>query len=287
MATLGQFAEILMPHESEEPILAPGPRAALFEFLNEIHAAKALAEVKVTPRRSALLYGPPGTGKTTFAHHFAARLGLPLALIQSESIVGSYVGETERGIGSLFNALAQTNGKVVAFFDEFDVLGGRRMYDQGASVARSNAVSTLLRRLERFEGIALAATNRHDQLDEAMWRRFGMQISIDLPEEDQCWAILKRYAAPFDLPEPMLDLLAASVVGASPSLLRQLMEGMKRRLVMGPRLSCPNETAAEVFAFVLSGIAPPPESTLPPLWAKRDSLLPRFAGLSWPPKKDG
>ncbi len=39
-------------------------------------------DVGVRPRWNTLLYGPPGCGKTTLAHHFAARLGLPLIIMR-------------------------------------------------------------------------------------------------------------------------------------------------------------------------------------------------------------
>ncbi|MFN3349087.1 AAA family ATPase [Pseudorhodoplanes sp.] len=189
-----------MPQEAEEPILAPGPRAALFEWMTEIHLAGELAAAGLKPRRTALLYGPPGCGKTTWAHHFAARLGLPLACVRSESLIHSYLGSTGQNIGQLFDAMSKTEGRVVIFFDEVDALGARRMNDQGASVERANSLNVLLRRIERFDGIALAATNRHDFLDSALWRRFDMQISVDLPTEDERFAIIKRYAAPFEPP---------------------------------------------------------------------------------------
>lgn len=197
---LEKFADVLMPQEAEEPILAPGPRAALFEWMTEIHLAGELAAAGLKPRRTALLYGPPGCGKTTWAHHFAARLGLPLACVRSESLIHSYLGSTGQNIGQLFDAMSKTEGRVVIFFDEVDALGARRMNDQGASVERANSLNVLLRRIERFDGIALAATNRHDFLDSALWRRFDMQISVDLPTEDERFAIIKRYAAPFEPP---------------------------------------------------------------------------------------
>jgi SpoVK/Ycf46/Vps4 family AAA+-type ATPase len=147
-----------MPQEAEEPILAPNVRAAVFEWLTEVRAADDLKAVGIKPRRTALLYGPPGCGKTTLAHHFAARLGLPLACVRSESLVSAYLGSTGQNIGQLFDAMAETEGKVVVFFDEVDALGGRRMNDQGASVERANSLNVLLRRIERFDGIASAST---------------------------------------------------------------------------------------------------------------------------------
>jgi len=284
---LSKFADVLMPQEAEEPILAPNVRAAVFEWLTEVRAADDLKAVGIKPRRTALLYGPPGCGKTTLAHHFAARLGLPLACVRSESLVSAYLGSTGQNIGQLFDAMAETEGKVVVFFDEVDALGGRRMNDQGASVERANSLNVLLRRIERFDGIAIAATNRQDFLDSALWRRFDMQISVDLPTADERFAIIKRYAAPFDPPDDDVDLLVDLTVGASPALLRALMEGVKRTLIVGPKTGRGIDDPASVFAAVVASVAPAPEYEPPPLW--QETPFPKeIALLTWPmPRKGG
>ena len=279
---LSRFADVLMPGDAESPVLAPGPRAALFDWMVEINAADALAEVGVKPRRTALLYGPPGTGKTTFAWHFAARLGLPLACVRSESLIESWLGSTGRNIGSLFDAMARTEGDVVIFFDEFDALGGVRMKDQGASVERANSLTVLLRRIEKYKGIVLAATNRQDALDPAMWRRFDMQIEIALPDHDARFAILKRYAAPFVFADDDLDLLAQLSAGASPALLRALMEGVKRALVIWPRTRRRTDSAVPIFRAVLASVSMPPDFKAPLLWSD-PAAAESLAGMTWPP----
>ncbi len=283
---LSKFADVLMPQEAEEPILAPNVRAAVFEWLTEVRAADDLKAVGIKPRRTALLYGPPGCGKTTLAHHFAARLGLPLACVRSESLINSYLGSTGQNIGELFDAMAKTEGKVVVFFDEVDALGGRRMNDQGASVERANSLNVLLRRIERFDGIALAATNRQDFLDSALWRRFDMQISVDLPTEDERFAIIKRYAAPFDPPDEDVDVLVDLTSGASPALLRALMEGVKRTLIVGPKTGRKIDDPAAVFAAVVASVAPAPEYEPPLLWQL--GVAQTLTDLEWPmPWKGG
>lgn len=287
-SVLEKFADILMPQEAEEPILAPGPRAALFEWMTEIRLASELAAAGLKPRRTALLYGPPGCGKTTWAHHFAARLGLPLACVRSESLIDKYLGATGGNIGQLFDAMSKTEGKVIVFFDEVDALGGRRMNDQGASVERANSLNVLLRRIERFNGIALAATNRQDFLDSALWRRFDMQISIDLPGADERFAIIKRYAAPFEPPDEDIDLLVELTSGASPALLRALMEGVKRTLIVGPKTGREVNDAAVVFATVVAAVAPAPEYEPPPLWADGlNALITTLSDFTWPMPRKG
>ncbi|HEY1630816.1 MAG TPA: ATP-binding protein [Rhizomicrobium sp.] len=277
---LSPFADIMLPEECEEPILAPAVRAALFEWMSELRLKKELKAAGLKARHLALLYGPPGCGKTTFAHHFAARLGFPLACVRSESLIAAYLGATGQNIDKLFRAMDETEGKVVMFFDEVDAIGGRRMNDQGASVERANSLNVLLRRIEQFEGIGLAATNRHDFLDPALWRRFDMQIPIDLPGDEERFAIIKRYAAPFDLPDEDVDLLTELTAGASPALLRGLMEGVKRSLVLGPKVGRSVDSVVAVYAAVTASVTPPPEyETKVPLWS---GGVEKLAGLTWP-----
>jgi SpoVK/Ycf46/Vps4 family AAA+-type ATPase len=279
---LSKFADIMMPGEAEEPILAPPVRAAVFEWLAEIRASDDLAAVGCKPRRSALLFGPPGCGKTTLAHHFAARLGMPLACVRSESLIESWLGKTGQNIGALFDAMKASEGSVVVFFDEVDALGGRRMNDQGASVERANSLNVLLRRIEAFEGVSLAATNRQDFIDPALWRRFGMQISVELPGGDERFAIIRRYAAPFVLSDAETDAIVDCTDGASPALLRALMEGIKRSIVIGPRIKRDISAALPVIEAVVASCVPAPEYDRPFLWSSKEALEFVSRSLDWP-----
>lgn len=282
---LSRYAEILRPEDVDEPILAPTVAHAVHEWMVELNHAADLQAAKMQPRRLALLYGPPGTGKTTLAHHLAARLGLPLVAVQSERIVGKYLGQTGERLGELFDALKPVERHVVLLLDEFDALGMKRTEGrQGAEQERNQALTVLLRRVEGFRGVGLAATNTKDIIDPAMWRRFGLQISVDLPGEHERFAIIRKYADPFDVEDAAIDVLVDVTRGCSPSLLRQLMEGVKRALVLGPLLHFDVLDPERVFAQVIASIAPPPEMRLPPLWAVSEAVE-KVRGIAWPPRR--
>lgn len=286
---VGRFAEVLRPEDVDEPILAPSVSHAVHEWLVEINNAAALKAVGVEPRRLALLYGPPGTGKTTLAHHLAARLGLPLVAVQSERIVGKYLGETGNNLGTLFDTLKVLERHCVLLLDEFDAIGSKRVAERGGGGAqseRNQALTVLLRRIESYRGVGLAATNTKEALDPAMWRRFGLQISVDLPREEERFAIIRKYARPFDLTDQAIDVLVSSTRGCSPSLLRQLMEGMKRTLVLASKLHIDTSSAAEVFTRIIAAIAPPPEMPQPPLWSDSQAVE-ELRQIDWPPALEG
>ncbi len=282
---MDRFGEILEPHEAEEPILAPGARGAVFEWLAELRAAEELAAVGLKARSTALLHGPPGCGKTTLAHHLAARIGIPMLLVGAESIFSKYLGESEQQVDKLFRTLAETEVECLVFLDEVEAIGGSRSKNNqgGADNGRNSVMTVLLRHIERFQGLLVAATNRPADLDTALWRRFNLQIMVDLPGDDERFAILRRYGLPFVFSDDDLDMLCSITAGASPALLRGLMEGIKRGLVIGARIGRDVSDPVQVVGRVVAAVMPPPEIERPPLWEPGGAKL--VSELTWPPTR--
>jgi hypothetical protein len=96
---------------------------------------------------------------------------------------------------------------------------------------------------------------------------------------------MRRYLAPFDPPDDDVDLLVELTAGASPALLRTLAEGVKRTLVVGPKVGRKIDNPRAVFASVVAACAPAPEYTPPDLWEAKG--LDEIVRISWPWPKEG
>jgi hypothetical protein len=188
---VGELAERVVPRFAGERVLLPPPQARQFDellgamrTLTDVHyrwgTAKAWSEGGIT----ALFAGPPGTGKTMAAEVLAAELGLPMYRIDLSQVVNKYIGETEKNLKRLFDAADLSD--LVLFFDEADSLFGKRTEVKDAHDRYANLeISYLLERMERFKGLAILATNRRKDLDEAFLRRLRFIIEFPLPDEER------------------------------------------------------------------------------------------------------
>lgn len=278
---LDEFGDVFKPEEAEEPILATPERRAVGDWLEEIWAEKDLAAVGVKPRKRAIFSGPPGVGKTTMAHHLAARLKLDLVAVRPERLIDKYVGSTGRNIGALFDAAKDARDSAILLLDEFDAYAvQRRTATQGAEDERNAFVNTLLQRIEQHDGFTIAATNYPDRIDTAIWRRFDLQIELNLPGAAEIRRILARYLAPYGMGAEALAAFAGAFETATPALIRAFCEQLKRTLIVGPRAGWDMGRDATIDRIVAS-VQPHPDMGKPELWSK-GAATPALRAVPWP-----
>jgi hypothetical protein len=138
---------------------------------------------------SVLFCGPPGTGKTMAAEALATELDLPMYRVDLSQVVNKYIGETEKNLKRIFDTVEASD--CVLLFDEADALFGKRTEVKDAHDRFANIeVSYLLERMERFQGLAVLATNRRKDLDDAFLRRLRYIVEFPLPgvpERERIW----------------------------------------------------------------------------------------------------
>ncbi|KXZ44001.1 hypothetical protein GPECTOR_75g724 [Gonium pectorale] len=198
-----------------EAVILPTLRPDLFQGLR-------------SPVRGILLYGPPGNGKTMLAKALAAESRATFFNISASSLTSKWVGDGEKLVRALFEEAAARQPSII-FLDELDSVMGSRGR-QGESEAGRRLLTEFLVQFDGVGGagrervVVVGATNRPQELDDAVRRRLTKRIYVPLPDAEGRMAVLAHLlkGQPHRLGRTELSQLVAATAGYSASDLAAL-----------------------------------------------------------------
>ena len=205
----------------------------LKHFIRENKSLDFLQKYNLTVSNKVLLHGPSGCGKTLASYVIAGELGKSMYVVNLGAIVSSKLGETSKNLVKVFKKASQEG--CIIFIDEFDSIGKVRDYNQDHGEMK-RVVNTILQLFDYLppSAMIIAATNQERMIDEALTRRFDLNLTFGLPNEDQIAELIEVTLrdSPFKLPTNSdLNRVVNSCSGLSYySIQKTLVNAIKRTL---------------------------------------------------------
>lgn len=175
------------------------------QALNEMVVLPALRPDLYTglraPGKGILLFGPPGTGKTMIAKAVATNVNATFFAISASSLNSKFHGESEKLVKTLFQVARQRQPSFV-FIDEVDSILGSRSDNEHEASRRLKTEF-----MAQFDGAGgkgddrvyvMAASNRPQDLDDAVRRRLDRRIYVPLPSRSGRIEFLKKLTSKND-----------------------------------------------------------------------------------------
>ncbi|QUC20795.1 uncharacterized protein UV8b_05036 [Ustilaginoidea virens] len=171
-----------------------------------------------------LLFGPPGCGKTMLAKALAHESGASFINLHISTMTEKWYGDSNKIVRAVFS-LARKMQPAIIFIDEIDaVLGTRRSGENEASSMVKAEFMTLWDGLTSANSsglpaqiVVLGATNRINDIDEAILRRLPKKFPVPLPGLEQRRKILQLVLQDTQTDEHDFDLAYVSMITAGMS----------------------------------------------------------------------
>ena len=185
MADIGGLSDII--EELKESVIYPLTMPELYANTSSLLSAPS----------GVLLYGPPGCGKTMMAKALAHESGAAFINLHISTLTEKWYGDSNKLVNAVFS-LARKLEPSIVFIDEIDaVLGNRRSGEHEASgmvkaefMTHWDGLTSANTSGEPQRILILGATNRIQDIDDAILRRMPKKFAVSLPSAPQRLRIL-------------------------------------------------------------------------------------------------
>ena len=184
---------LIQPHELKvdlkDVIGLTDTKEEIMQYIDYMKNRERYLKMGVEIPRGLLFVGPPGCGKTFLAKCIASAANVSFISVSGSDFHEMFVGVGASRMKSLFS-VARQNSPSIIFIDEIDSLGQKRSTQVYNSEGNS-VLNKLLVEMDGFDSneniLVIAATNRHDTLDDALMRsgRFDRKLVFDRPNVDE------------------------------------------------------------------------------------------------------
>lgn len=220
---------------SETPlIITDDQRDVLNEFISVAKSQTQFEAKGISTPLSLLLFGPPGSGKSRLAREIARELGLKLYVARLDGLISSYLGSTSKNIRAIFEFASST--PCALLLDEFDAIAKLRDDKQELGELK-RVVNSFLQNLDSLgtQSIVIAATNHHQLLDSAVWRRFSYRINLQNPNSELRRKMWQDFSKPTNWSNHDIAILADLADGFSGADIKEVGLRLKRYSILTKR----------------------------------------------------
>ncbi|WP_298595149.1 AAA family ATPase [uncultured Mitsuokella sp.] len=220
----------------DEVVLPENQKKIIQQFIDEQKNAERLNKHNIPAANRLLLCGPPGCGKTMTAYAIGNALKLPIAYVRLDGLVSSYLGQTSINLRKVFDSVK--NKRIILLLDEFDAIAKKR--DDANELGELKRVMTTL--LQNFDNlpdnvVLIAATNHEHLLDPAIWRRFNLTITLDLPGLEQRKVLIQNGLKKYGITAKINTSSIAKITdGMSGALIDELMLASAKKFLLDGKL---------------------------------------------------
>lgn len=234
-----ETVDVFLPVETADSLIfSKSIEEEIKDFILSYHKKDLLIAKGIEINNNLLLYGPPGTGKTSVAKYISFQLDLPLVIVRLDSLISSMLGSTAKNIRKVFDFASRK--PCVLFLDEFDVIAKIRD-DKHETGELKRVVNSLIQNIDDFSGnsILIAATNHHQLLDSAIWRRFDKILMLDYPNQKIRLQLLEEFLLTMkndiSSDDKKMSKLSDLIINISPAEIKSIINSAIKKCILNDK----------------------------------------------------